>query len=359
MNYEETELKILFIVNNVQGKGGVERVLKDLANSLSFNYDYKIKIYSILSDGYIEDLYTYDKKIEIIHLNKKKVIDQSLFFTLKKELMKNDHDYIVSCSTVITALAFLANIFNGNKSKIISWEHSQFNNISTSKKFLRHMIYPFIYRVISQTQYDSQYYLKKLCKAQAIPNPLGIEINETSHLKNKKCIAIGRLEKEKGFDTLIKIVRNNKEKFDGWEINIFGEGSLKESLNALIQESELEKIVSIHDFKNNISDEIVDSSILISTSITESFSMVLVEAMACGVPVISFDCPSGPREIIDDNKNGFLIKNFNEVNYMDKLQILMDSESLRKEFGENGKSKALNFDIKKITSMWKEVLKSD
>lgn len=352
-------MDILFVVNNVQGKGGVERVLKDIANNLSLDSAYNITIISILSDRQNENIHTYNKDIKILHFNKKKIISKSFFAALKEEMFKKHYDYIVSCSSTITTVAFFVNILNKTKSKIIGWEHSQYNNTTKPKKIIRHIIYPFIYRVISQTNNDTTYYSKMLCKAQTIPNPLGIKIKEISNLKNRRCIAIGRLEKEKGFETLIKIVSDNKEKFNGWRIDIFGEGSLNGSLNAFIRELKLEEIISIHGFKSNISDEIVDSSILISTSFTESFSMVLVEGMACGVPVISFDCPSGPREIIDDGKNGFLIQNFNESEYMKKLSLLMENEELRTKIGQNGKNKSLSFDINKITNLWKELFENE
>jgi len=134
---------------------------------------------------------------------------------------------------------------------------------------------------------------------------------------------------------------------------------MKKSLNDLIEKEKIAEIIKIHDFKSNISEEIVDSSILLSTSITESFSMVLVEGMACGVPVISFDCPSGPREIINNNENGFLIKDFNETIYMDNLQKLMHDENLRKSFGRSAKNKSYDFRIEKIIYLWKEVFENE
>ena len=122
-------------------------------------------------------------------------------------------------------------------------------------------------------------------------------------------IAVGRLDYQKGFDRLIFVWEKVRKQMPDWRLDIFGQGEWREILQSMIDERGLQDVVRLNNPTKNIGDEYVDSSIIVMTSNYEGFGMVLVEAMSCGVPAVSFDCKCGPAEIISQHDGGLVVKN--------------------------------------------------
>lgn len=126
-----------------------------------------------------------------------------------------------------------------------------------------------------------------------------VDINPKVDIKNKKIIAMGRLNNQKGFDLLIEAWSKLESDFKDWEVNIFGDGALKEQLQKQIDNKNLKKIF-LRGYSKDVAKDMADASIFVLTSRYEGFGLVLLEAQALGLPCVSFDCKEGPSEIIDD-----------------------------------------------------------
>ncbi len=161
--------------------------------------------------------------------------------------------------------------------------------------------------------------------------------NSISSVKNKTAIAIGRLDYQKGFDTLVEIWAIVNKRYPDWRLDIYGSGQDKERLQAQIDRLRLNEVIKINTPTTDIYSKILDSSIYLLTSRYEGFGLVLAEAMACGVPPVSFACKCGPRDIITDGENGFLVEQDDVDTFAERVCQLIENEPLRKEMGKNAR----------------------
>ena len=186
-----------------------------------------------------------------------------------------------------------------------------------------------------------------------IPNPAPFYISKSSTTQNKKAIAVGRLVYEKGFDWMIEAWKIVSKKHPDWELNIFGDGDQKETLLSLIKKYNLEGIVTIHEPIGQIEREYLSHSMLLFTSrYLDGLPMVLIEASVCGLPLISFDTPCGPKDVIQDGVNGFLVTTGDIDGLVNKIDKLIESENLRQMMGKNAKDMASVYQIKLVMQQW-------
>ena len=151
----------------------------------------------------------------------------------------------------------------------------------------------------------------KLNNLLVIPNPLSFypENNQLSTLENKKVLAVGKHSYQKGFDRLIKSWKHVSERYPNWELDIYGTINESMGLEKLAKSLNLDHSINLYPPEKNIGEKYKEASIYVMSSRYEGFGMVLTEAMAYGVPCVSFDCPFGPSDIISHNKNGMLVEN--------------------------------------------------
>lgn len=189
---------------------------------------------------------------------------------------------------------------------------------------------------------------------EVIPNaamPMGNNLSDGSA---KRVIAVGRLDYQKGFDRLIQAwgIVQQHETFKDWTLDIFGQGEWKEMLQNMIDKAELNKHTHINKPTNAIGKEYANSSLIVMTSNYEGFGMVLVEAMACGVPAIAFDCKCGPKDIIKNGKNGLLIANGDINGLAEAMMKLMGDESLRRKMSAYAREVANIYSEEKVMQKW-------
>jgi glycosyltransferase involved in cell wall biosynthesis len=148
---------------------------------------------------------------------------------------------------------------------------------------------------------------------------------------------VGRLDYQKGFDRLIDAWRIvvSQEQTKGWHLDIFGQGHWQDKLQGMIDEYGIATSATINKPTTDIWGEYAASSILVMSSHYEGFPMVMIEAMSCGVPVVSFDFPAGAKDIIENGKNGILVKNDDVEGLADAMILLMQNDGLRKELSDN------------------------
>jgi glycosyltransferase involved in cell wall biosynthesis len=203
---------------------------------------------------------------------------------------------------------------------------------------------------------DEKKYVKT-ANAIVIPNPMGA-VDFISPLVEKQVLAAGRIAPVKGFDELIEIWAMIRDEFPDWELHIYGDDYLgtQSKLETRIKEYNLEKEIN---FKGTVKDlrlTMKEYSIYAMTSETECFPMVLLESLSVGLPIVSYDCPNGPRNIIQHQEDGFLVENKNRNAFADALRNLMNSQELRNEMGKKAKENAQRFTTESVMKQWKKLL---
>lgn len=360
-------MKIAYVVDCMYNSGGTERVLSICANALSEYYD--ITIVTAFQQNRPDffslcpKVMRYDLGIneDLSGIQKKKVYEQRLSGYLQKER------FDIALSLGGMDLDFLHSINDGSK-KII-WLHYAIDIAKTSwigprpsliKKIKAQLItWKRIYfarkyeQIVLISKADLNKWVRYTDKASFIYNPLTINSSSVSNLLAKRVIAVGRLDYQKGFDYLIDAWSLVAEKHKDWHLNIFGEGDLRKVLHNQIEGLGLQNCITLCGRTSDIEKEYAKHSIFVLSSRGEGFGLVLVEAASCGLPLVSFDCPSGPSEIIEDGKNGFLVEKVGDVQTMaDRICRLIENESLRRQMGENAKSMVNKFSVDEIKEQW-------
>ena len=208
-------------------------------------------------------------------------------------------------------------------------------------------------KVVVLTEEDKRENWRDVPYVTAIPNPITINIDtQHSSLMNKTVIAVGRLVEPKNFQSLIRAWRIVYQKHPDWELHIWGSGHLQNSLQELIDLYKLQKSVSLKGYTYDIRTEMLKDSIYVLSSVFEGLPLVILEAMSCGLLVVSYTCPCGPKDIITDGKDGFLVPVNDESKLAEKICYLIEHDTIRKEMGRNAFLTAKEYSIEKIVDIW-------
>lgn len=212
-------------------------------------------------------------------------------------------------------------------------------------------------RVVLLTHEEAGFW-PELDNLSVIPNPIITPLDRVSDCTEKRVIAAGRYATQKGFDRLIDSWALVARKHPSWSLHIYGDGFLREELQAQIDRLGLTNSCHLEHTVENIADEYCKSSIFVLSSRFEGFGMVITEAMGCGVPPVSFACPCGPRDIIDDGVNGLLVENGNLEEMAEKINYLIENDEIRRKMGGKAWQDARKYKMENIARQWKELFQS-
>lgn len=358
-------MRICILTEYLTYIGGGERVYCNWANMFADELGHDVTI-SSFEDAQSTFYKISDKvKIESLHLRKEKYYQNKIrrklqmiiyahsdICALAKYFEQHNFDIIIGIATNISLLLALTRINNSIK---IGTEHTEYDGAAFYLRWLRKSIYPKLNILTVLTQADKNRFDKFMPNVVVMPNPLSITVSSTSTLENNKIVSIGSLSPQKDQLTMLDIFKKVQEKHPEWILEIYGEGIMRKQLEYKIQELELTNHVFLRGTIQDVSQVLSTSSIFILTSKIEGFGLVLIEAMACGVPCISFDNP-GPSDIIDNGKNGFLIKNRNIDLFVAKIIESIEDISLRKKMGVQAKLCLERFNPQKIKKQWELIL---
>jgi glycosyltransferase involved in cell wall biosynthesis len=207
------------------------------------------------------------------------------------------------------------------------------------------------------TQHDADSW-NGLTKTVVIPNSLPFFPEKPSTCLQKQVIFVGRLNEQKGLEYLIETWERVHQKHDDWILQIYGDGEQRDMLNHLIRKARLENAVVVNRPTMQIMEKYLESSIFLLTSRFEGFGMVLIEAMACGVPVVSFDCPWGPADIIKNGEDGFLVEYLNTIEAAEKVIQLIESLELRQKMGIRARENVQRFSRQIVMKQWVDLFQS-
>ena len=205
--------------------------------------------------------------------------------------------------------------------------------------------------VVTLTQGDVPFWTKYAPSIKVIPNMLTIIPKQVIDYNVKRVICAGRYAPQKGYDLLIHAWEKINSSYNDWHLYIFGNGN-REPFQNIVNGYGLCENVHLMEATPHIAIEFAKSSIYVMSSRFEGFGLVLVEAMACGLPCVSFDCPHGPRDIITDGEDGILVENGNVEALARALEKLMDDVTLRKSMGEKAVNKISRYDCDIIMKQW-------
>ncbi|EAL3516942.1 glycosyltransferase family 4 protein [Campylobacter coli] len=351
-------MKILLLIGDITIGGGAERVVINLANAL-FELKYNVKIFSFYKQG--QDIaYELNENIKIDYLYHKSKTDVKKEKPLYKLYYKHYESYILKQKYKDIDVMIFNNcphfpFFKNKNTKYIKLIHEIFKRYQSRNNFFDNLV------ILSFCELEL--WKKHHKNVSVIPNFIPNISKKKSDLSQKNILSIGRmtLEDQKGFLRLIDIWKmvQKKEVYKDWTLTIVGDGELKTTIEQKIKAYELENSVILKPFTKEIEKEYLQTSIYVMTSYFESFGMVLIESANYSIPSISFDIHSGPKEIIENKKSGFLIEDGNLQEFADKICLLMDNENLRKQMGQNAKEKIQNeFSKEIIMQKWIKLINS-
>ena len=374
------QYKIVYCTPALYFAGGMERVLTMKANYFADHFGYDITI--ILTDGEDKPIfYPLSDKVKVINLNigfeelwtcsfiKKIVIylkKQYLYKKmLKKELMRIRPD--ITVSMLRREINFINEIKDGSK-KIgeIHINRANFRNFESKDDNLIKKLFAKVWmndltnklkkldRFVVLTEKDKEAWVE-LDNVCVIPNPLSFIPQNISKLTEKRVIAVGRYCHEKGYDLLLKAWRFVQNNIADWRLEVYGEGD-RSQYDEMISSLNIDRHRCIlHGRSSNIQDEFEKSSLAVCSSKFEGFGLVITEAMSCGLPVVSFDCPWGPRAIIQDGEDGLLVENGNVEKLAEALIMMIQHPEMRSKMAAKAIENVQRFSIEKIAEKWKSL----
>lgn len=365
-------MKLLYICSAFAVHGGLERVVIEKANWFVVHAGYKVCLltanqgthplsYPLHQDVSYEDLnIRFNQQYKYSGL-KRIIVDFHLHKIFRERLSQKLEEFqpdVVIC----TGVDFIRDVVRVKGSVPCVFEsHSSRKSyvFEGSRKFRRLHVW-YLQRAVKKVQMvvaltigDANEWRKLTSKVCIIPNV--VHLNDTglmSDCTSKSIIFVGRLTMQKGINDLLHIWEQVSQRYPDWQLHVYAGYSVqqKEMLSKLNQK---DAHITVHEPTTYINEAYMKSSMLLSTSVFEPFGLVIPEAMSFGLPVVAFDCPYGPAEIINDGVDGFLIRNRSIKDFVDKVCFLIEDEELRRRMGQKGVKSAKRFEANQVIPQWK------
>lgn len=374
----QRKYKICYCAPAIYSAGGVERVVSVKASFFAEVYHYDVTI--IVTEGKGRDcFFPLSDKVKVVNLNlgfeelwKVSFIKKVFLYLnkqfkyrrmLRSELMRLRPD--ITISVLRREINFLNSIPDGSR-KIgeLHVNRSNYRNFtSRDSNFVKRLFARFwmndllkhlqkLDRMVVLTE-DAKKDWPELSNVTLIPDPIPFKVDQVSTLSSKRVVSIGRYAYEKGNDLLLKAWAKVEKSCKDWSLDIYGMGN-QAPYRALMLELGIDETrCHLHGSLTDVKDAYLNSSVFTLPSRFEGFGLVIIEAMACGVPIVAFDCENGPRNIITNNQNGILVPPFNVNEYAESLLRLMRDDQLRAQMGNRAFESSRRYSIEDIALQWK------
>lgn len=372
-------MKIVYCLNSVRHLGGIEMVTIKKANALA---DVKgNEVFLAVTDNHSGvEIAPVSPKVRVIDLNVNYYEDdwKSKWYVLKGIFVKRRlHKARLRKALDEIRPNIVVSVGASEKYMLPSICNERDNCVSVRemhyvKNYRSLVADSFLGKILAYCGdwYDYQYIIKKYDKIVVltyedkalnwndgdrvfvIPNPCTFKTEATSQLVAKKVVAAGRLVTQKNFVSLIRAFRLVANEHPDWVLEIYGEGRLRNELQNLIEEQNLTNNVCLKGYTSEVQMKMIDASCFVMSSKFEGFGLVLIEAMRCGLPVVSYACPCGPKDIITDGEDGFLVPLGDEKMLAEKICYLIEHPDIRKNMGQAALKKAEKYSMDNIVPMW-------
>ena len=369
-------MKIIYCTHSTYNPGGMERVLYNKVKYLAEQMDWDVTVVTTDQHNRLP-FYPFPESVRMIDLginysedNVKRAFGKIYGYLKKRRkhrklleelLIKEKADIVVSLYP--SESSFIPYIKDGSR-KVLEIHYCKFFRLQYGRKGLLGAIDKWrtwqderivrrFDKFVVLTNEDRGYW-GNLPNIEVIPNAAMFVADRYSDVSVKRVIAVGRLDYQKGFDRLIQAweIVNKSGKYDDWRLDIFGQGDWKDMLQGMIDKKGLNGSAFINKPTKNIGDEYADSSMLVMSSNYEGFPMVMIEAMACGLPVVAFDFKCGPKDIIRNEENGLIIHNGDIKALADGIMKLMEDTENRKRMSLNARKIVDTYSEKAVMEKW-------
>lgn len=362
----QKKAKICFVSGVIARSGGTERVGSIIAGALA-NAGYDVVLLSCWNQGI--PFFPLDEKVNVQYLLNPKT-EGKLYWTyvypimkLHRFIVRNHIDIMIDIDTELARYTSYA--IQGTSCKQISWEHFNYwtmLKLNEKKRFTaKKLIKRYASKLIVLTEEDrtkhiSEYHLPEDFVV-TMPNPCMSEVTADYNFRCKTFLAMGRLSPQKKISALLDAWALIQDKCPDWKLLIVGKGELEAELKGQAFRLNLRRVMFVG-HTSRVEDYYLNASCLVLSSEYEGFPMVILEAQSYGLPVISFDCKTGPRDLIQDGGNGYLIEDGNVREFADKMLLFTKSEETAKEMSENAAVGVQRYNLGNITKKWCDLLDS-
>lgn len=371
-------MKIVYCVNSIKYLGGIQRVTIVKANALASIPSNDVYIVVADNKGGVM-LSPLSDKVHLVDLNVNYYEDdwKSKFYVIKGIIIKriehkkklkaflNQLQPDVVISVGLSEKNFLP-LIKGPWLKIREFHFERNYRLDLAQSFFQRVVAVLgnlcdsfflkkYDKIVSLTKEDVEKNWKGFDNIAVVPNPITVNVSQVAELKQKRVVALGRLSPQKNFASLIRAFKLVVAVHPDWELIIYGDGSQKGMLLKLVEDLGLKNNVKLPGYTGNITQALLDSSIFALSSVFEGFSLVILEAMACGVPVVSYACPCGPRDLIREGVDGFLVPVNNEKLMAERLNFLIENENARIKAGRSAKIRSMDFSLDNVTRIWMDL----
>lgn len=359
--------KVCFFSGDITRSGGTERVAVQLANALQEGNTYEICFVS-LTEQQEKPFYPLKPEIKRYRLGEKWINPGPGYLPvigkLRRFLKEQQIDIIIDIDIVLDVLSIPA--ARRMKTKVVSWEHftADFElSVLYRKMILKYSVKRSDY-VVVLTDGDLEEYRDRLGRKDAIRriyNPVAYQLKkktekETELEKKQIILTVGRLVPEKGMEYIKKVSGEILQRYPQWQWIILGEGPERENLEQFIEEHHLQNRLVLKGNVENVDTYLQQASIFVITSKYEGLGLSMLEAREMKVPCVSFDVKMGPRELIHNGIDGYLVTPFDCEDMIKKIETLINDPKLRKQFAEKAFLHMNEFRVQKIKEQWKEIL---
>ena len=344
----------MYLIDTLYNSGGMEKCLTQKANILAGEYGYEVVIVTCHQKGR-PLFYSLSRCVRHIDLDVNIHFPFAIWLYLKRlrEIIRCElPDVVISlCGKELFVLDRL-----GDKSRKVAEFHFSYRSLQLRGKFLKLWMMRSAVRKLDRfvvlTAQDRKLWSRITGNVEQIYNFSPDSPDHPARLERKCCLCVGRMQKQKNHRDLIRAWRIVSSRHPDWELDLYGCGVLEGMTRHLVRRYSLSESVKIHKPVKDLDPVIDSSSIFVLTSRYEGFPMVLLEASTAGVPIVSYDCPCGPSEIIDDGRTGFIVAPGDREALADKICELIENEQMRRAFGKAAYARSRIFDRDDVMRRW-------
>lgn len=351
-------MNIAILVNDITPLAGTERITISLANKLS-QKGYVVTIISCNRE-LSQPGFEVNSSITLGFLNsntKRESRWKNLFghfrniFKLRTFLKGKKYDIIIGQGFPMSMILFPFR----KQFRVVICEHTYYNYYASLVRFVRNKIYPHFFRIVVLTEADKREFDKAMANVLVIPNLNEFESSTQANLDSRVLVNVGRLEFEKGVDLLIEAALPILKRHNDWKLCMYGDGSMKQKIKQMISFHGMEDRIILCGQTTDVRSAYLSGSIYVMPSRSEGFGMAIVEAASCGLPIISFNCPNGPKEILSPDL-GVLVPELDVKMLGDAMNDMIENRDLRIKYSQKSRAIASKYRPEVVLKDWEKLL---